>query len=257
MRTNPVKHRLAEGGVAVGTMVFELRNPAMPAICAAAGADFVIIDQEATGCTMETVATLMAAARGSDIVPLIRVPTAKPHLLSRPLDVGAAGLMVPMVESREQAEAIVSATKYPPEGRRGAIAGLAASAYVPEHDLPGALQSANEETLLIAQIESGPGVEHVEEIAAVDGIDVLWLGHLDLTVSLGIPGDYAHPRFTEAVQRIAAAAAAHGKAAASKVGTLEEGRHRLEQGFRCLSYGDDVRLVREGLRAGVTALRDG
>jgi 2-keto-3-deoxy-L-rhamnonate aldolase RhmA len=255
MRPNLVKRQLAEGGTAVGTMVFEFRSPSIPAICAAAGADFVLFDQEATGCSIETVAMLMAACRGLDTVPLVRVPTAQPHLLTRPLDVGAAGLMIPMVESRAQAEAIVAATKYPPQGSRGVISGLAASAYAGGEDIPSALRSANEETLLIAQIESGAGVERVEEIAAVDGIDVLWLGHLDLTVSLGVPGQFDHPDFTGAVERILAAARASGKAAAAKVGSVTEARQRLEQGFRCISYGDDVRLFREGLRAGVDAVR--
>lgn len=162
-----------------------------------------------------------------------------------------------MVESRAQAEAIVAASKYPPEGNRGAISGLAASGYVPEQDIPAALRSANEETLLIAQIESGPGVEQVEAIAAVDGIDVLWLGHLDLTVSRGIPGEYDNPLFVESVQRIVAAAEAAGKAAATKVGSVDEARRRVDEGFRCIGFGDDVRLFREGLRAGVDAVRGG
>lgn len=251
MRTNTLKQKLATGGTAVGTMVFEFRTPAMPAICAAAGADFVLFDQEATGCSIETLATLMAAARGVDIVPLVRVPTTQPHLLSRPLDIGAAGLMIPMVESRAQAQAIVAATKFPPEGNRGVISGLAVSDYAAGEDIPTALRSANSETLLIAQIESGAGVDQVEEIAAVDGIDVLWLGHLDLTVSLGVPGEFDNPIFTAAVERILAVARASGKAAAAKVGSVTEARERLEQGFRCISYGDDVRLFRDGLRAGV------
>lgn len=257
MRTNELKRRLAEGGTAVGTMVFEFRTPAMPAVCAAAGADFVIFDQEATGCSIETLATLMAASRGIDTAALVRVPTAQPHLLSRPLDVGAAGIMVPTVESRAQAEAIVAATKYPPDGNRGVISGLAVSDYIGGEDITTALRSANEETLLIAQIESGAGVQSVEDIAAVDGIDVLWLGHLDLTVSLGVPGQFDSPMFTGAVERILAAARANGKTAAAKVGSVAEARARLAQGFRCISYGDDVRLFREGLRAGVESVRGG
>lgn len=257
MRTNATKRRLAEGGTAVGTMVFEFRTPAMPAVCAAAGADFVVFDQEATGCTMETLATLMAAARGADTTPVVRVPATEPHLLTRPLDVGAAGLMIPTVESVDQAERIVDATKYPPRGNRGVIAGLAAADYAADEDVRESLRSANEETLLIAQIETAPGAENVEDIAAVDGVDVLWLGHLDLTVSLGTPGEYDDPRFVKAVERTVTAAKAHGKAAAAKVATVADGHHRLDQGFRCLSFGDDVRLLRNGLAAGVAELGAG
>lgn len=253
MRANAMKEKLATGETAVGTMVFEFRTPGMAAICAAAGADFVLFDQEATGCTMETVAMLMATARGSETVALVRVPAADSHLLSRPLDVGAAGIMVPMVESGAQAAAIIRATKYPPLGNRGVIAGLAVAGYAAGEDIGVALRSANDETLLIAQIESGPGVEHVEEIAATDGIDVLWLGHLDLTVSLGIPGQFQHPSFVTAVDRIVEAAHASGKVAAAKVGSPDEARQRIDQGFRCICYGDDVRLFRDALRAGVTS----
>lgn len=257
MRANPMRQVLGDGGTVVGTMVFEFRTPAMPLICAAAGADFVVFDQEATGCTMETLATLMAVAHDSSTMPFVRVPATERHLLTRPLDVGAAGLMVPTVESGDQAKEIVDATKYPPRGTRGVIGGLAGAGYSAREDIRETLRSANEETMVLAQIESAAGVEHVEEIAAVDGIDVLWLGHLDLTVSMGIPGEYDHPSFTEAVERIISAAKANGKAAATKVGTVEQGRRSLDQGFRCIAFGDDVRLFRDGLRAGVEGLRAG
>lgn len=254
MRTNRMKRALADGGGAVGTMVFEFRTPGMAAVCAAAGADFVLFDQEATGCSIEAVATLMATARGVDIVPLVRVPARQAHLLSRPLDVGAMGVMVPMVESGVQAAAVVDATKYPPLGNRGVVSGLAAEDFVAGGDVTAAMAQANAETLLVAQIESGAGVEHVEQIAAVPGIDVLWIGHLDLSVSLGIPGRYDHPDFAAAVARVLAAARAAGKAAAVKVGTVEEARQRRREGFSCICYADDVRLVRDGLRAAVEAL---
>ncbi|MBA2316343.1 MAG: aldolase [Euzebyales bacterium] len=255
MPTTTLKRRLLDGGIVVGTMVFEFRTPGVAAVCAAAGADFVLFDQEATGCSVETLGMLMATARGVDTVPLVRVPATQPHLLSGPLDVGAGGLMVPMVESRAQAEAIVDAAKYPPLGNRGVIAGLAAAGYRAPDDIGATLAEANTDKLLIAQIESGAGVERVEEIAAVDGIDVLWLGHLDLTVSLGIPGQFDHPAFTDAVSRIVAAARAAGKPAAAKVGGVEEARRRIDQGFSCICYGDDVKLLRDGLRAGVDAVR--
>lgn len=255
MRPNPVKATLANGGCPVGTMVFEFFTPGMSAVCAAAGADFVVFDQEATGCSIEKVATLMATARGLDIVGLVRVPSGLPHLLARPLDVGASGLMVPMVESAAQAAAIVDATKYPPWGNRGVISGLANDDFAGGADVAAGMQSANAETLLIAQIESAAGVERVEQIAAVPGVDVLWIGHLDLTVSLGIPGRYDHPDFTAAVARVLAAAHAAGKAAAVKVGSVDEGRRRMADGFRCICYGDDVRLLRDGLGSAVAALR--
>src|SRR5947209_4815100 len=101
MRTNQVKRTLQRGGIAIGTMVFEFRTPGIARIAAAAGAEFVIFDMEHTGWSDETIGMLVATARGSDLVPMARVPATQYHLLSRPLDVGAMGLMLPMVESEE------------------------------------------------------------------------------------------------------------------------------------------------------------
>src|SRR5918999_5300419 len=119
MRENKVKRTLREGGVALGTMVFEFASTGIARIAAAAGAEFVIFDMEHTGWSVETVRMLFATARAADIVPMVRVPATQYHLLSRPLDVGAMGLMVPMVETGEQAALIARSAKYPPEGARG------------------------------------------------------------------------------------------------------------------------------------------
>jgi 2-keto-3-deoxy-L-rhamnonate aldolase RhmA len=134
----------------------------------------------------------MASSRAADLIPMVRIPATEYHLIARPLDVGAMGLMVPMVESAEQAWAIVDSAKYPPLGRRGAAFGMAHDDYS-GGDISEKMASANDEVLLIAQIETARGVENLDAIAAVDGIDVLWIGHFDLTNSLGIPGQFSHP----------------------------------------------------------------
>ena len=174
MRENAVKAKLAQGGTSLGTMVFEFNTSGMGRIMAAAGAEFVIYDTEHTGWGIETVRMLMATSRAADLVPLVRVPAAQYHLLANPLDAGAMGLMIPMVESEEQAQLIARSVKYPPEGRRGAAFNVAHDDYGLE---PGTaiekMQRANREVLIIAQIETAPGVENVEKIAAVPGIDIL------------------------------------------------------------------------------------
>src|SRR6476661_8130969 len=124
MRTNTVKATLREGGIALGTMVFEFNTVGIGRIAAAAGAESILYDMEHTGWSIETIRTLMATTRAADIVPMVRVPATQYHLLSRPLDVGAMGLMAPMVESEEQARLIVNSAKYPPAGRRGAAFGV-------------------------------------------------------------------------------------------------------------------------------------
>lgn len=255
MRTNSVKKKLREGDRAVGTLIMEFATSGIARITAAAGADFVLFDMEHTGWSIETIRLLLATARGADVVPLVRVPATEYHFLARVLDTGAMGLMVPMVESAEQAALIVQSTKYPPLGKRGAAFGVAHDDYQPG-DTVAKMRSANEETLLIAQIETARGIDSVEAIAAVEGIDVLWIGHNDLTNSLGIAGQFDHPRYREAVARVLDAAKRHGKAAGFMATGIELGRSLVDQGFRMVAYGGDIGIYQQGLREGIVALRD-
>jgi 2-keto-3-deoxy-L-rhamnonate aldolase RhmA len=254
MRVNKAKRALQAGGVALGSMVFEFATTGIARIAAAAGADFLIFDLEHTGWSVETVRQLMATARAADLAPLVRVPATQAHFLSRPLDAGALGLMVPMVESAEQARQIVRAAKYPPEGRRGAAFGIAHDDYV-SGDVVEVMRGANAEQLLIAQIETAAGVEQVEAIAAVDGIDVLWIGHFDLTNSLGIPAQFDHPAYRGAVERVLTAAQARSKAAGFMVASPEEGAALIARGFRCLAYWGDLWIYGQALRQGLDRMR--
>ncbi|OGG56308.1 MAG: aldolase, partial [Candidatus Handelsmanbacteria bacterium RIFCSPLOWO2_12_FULL_64_10] len=211
-----------------------------------------VFDMEHTGWSVETIRALMATSQG--LVPMARVPATEYHFLARVLDVGAMGLMVPMVQTAEQARLIVQSTKYPPAGRRGAAFGVAHDDYL-DGDVVAKMRSANEETLLIAQIETAQGVENADEIAAVDGIDCLWIGHFDLTNSLGIPAQFTHPDYRRAVDRVLDACRRHGKAPGFMVASPEEGRAALAQGFRCIAYWGDLWLYRQALSEGIRALR--
>src|SRR5262245_45261538 len=239
MRANTVKRTLLSGGVALGTMVFEFNSTGIGRLAALAGAEFVVYDMEHTGWGTETVRTLMATTRCAPVVPMVRVPATQYHFLARALDVGAMGVMVPMVESAEQARLIVQSAKYPPEGRRGAAFGVAHDDYQ-GGDAVAKMRAANAEVLLIAQIETARGLEHLEAIAAVDGLDVLWVGHNDLTNSMGIPGQFDHPRYHEAVARVQDAAHRHGKVTGFMAPTVEQGRALLAQEVRILAYGGDI-----------------
>lgn len=253
MRANPVKRALRDGGVAVGTFVFEFATTGIARLAAGAGAEFVVFDLEHTGWSLETLRVLFASAV-PPLVPIVRVPATEYHFIARALDLGAMGIMVPMVESAEQARRIVQAAKYPPIGRRGAAFGVAHDDYR-GGDILATIASANAEGLLIAQIETAEGVRHAEEIAAVDGIDVLWVGHFDLTNSMGIPGQFDHPDFLRAVRDVAAAAEAAGKAAGFMCTDVAAGRALHEQGFRILAYGGDLWLYQQALREGIAGLK--
>ncbi len=256
MRTNPVKQTLAQGGTAVGTMAFEFCTPGLTRLAANAGADFIIYDMEHTGWSIETVRNLIASGDGAPIVPFVRVPATQYHFIARVLDVGAMGIMVPMVGDAAQAEMIVQSAKYPPLGQRGAAFHMAHDGYA-GGDVLEKMRSANDEVVLIAQIENRSGLENVERIAAVDGIDILWIGQFDLSNFLGIPGQFTHPTFLDAIKRVTEACQRYGKTAAFMVPSVEEGLERMRQGFRCVAYWGDLWIYQQGLREGVAALKDG
>ena len=256
MRENPVKRTLAAGGVAIGTMVFEFASSGVARIAAEAGAEFVVFDMEHTGWSIETIRTLMATAGGANMVPAVRAPATAYHLLSRPLDVGAMGLMVPMVESEAQAREIVRAAKYPPLGGRGAAFGIAHDDYA-GGDVAAKMEAANREGLVFAQVETAQGIEAAAAIAAVEGVDLLWIGQFDLSVSLGVPAQFEHPTFLRAVDRVLEACARHGKTPGMMVTDVASGQALLAQGFRCLAYSGDLWIYGEALRRGIAGLREG
>jgi 2-dehydro-3-deoxyglucarate aldolase/4-hydroxy-2-oxoheptanedioate aldolase len=255
MRENRVKRTLAEGGTSLGTMVFEFDTPGIGRIAAEAGAEFVVYDMEHTGWTTETIRRLMATTRASEIVPMVRVPATQYHFIAQVLDAGALGVMVPMVETAEQAEDIVRFAKYPPVGRRGAAFTVAHDDYT-GGDVTAKIESANREVLLLPQIETVLGLENVDAIAAIEGIDVLWIGHFDLTASMGIPAQFDHPDFHAAVDKVVEACRRHGKVAGIMAGDVQTGRTWLERGFRALAYWGDLWIYCAALRQGLAALRD-
>lgn len=255
MMDNPIRAALRDGGVAVGTMVMEFTVPAIGRIAAAGGAEFVLFDMEHTGLSTERFAMLAGGCLGAGVAPVVRVPSAEYQLLARPLEVGAMGLMLPCVERPAQVEAAVRLTKYPPMGRRGTAFGIAHDGYV-RGDVAETMRRANEQNLLIAQIESPEGVEQADAIAAVPGVDVLWVGHNDLTTSMGIPGQFEHPDYVAALRTVAEACRRNGKVAGFRPDSVAQAKELLDLGYRCLAYLSDVALYRNVLREGITAIRD-
>ncbi len=223
-------------------MVFEFFTPGIARICANAGAEFVLYCMEHTGAGFETLKPQFSLCRALCIVPLVRVPATEYHLVARALDVGALGVMVPLVDTPEQAERIVSFTRYPPQGRRGAAFGFAHDDYQ-GGDVLQKIRAIHQRTLVVCMIETSAGLENVEAIAAVPGVDVIWLGHFDLTNFLGIPGDFSHPMYRDAVKRIADAARKHGKAAGYMAASEDLGREYLGHGYRMIATGTDQGLL--------------
>jgi len=247
MPKKTLRRRMAGGDPVHGVMVFEAFTPGVAKIAELAGAEFVLYDLEHTGLSLETLRMLVATCRGLGVTPLCRVPRGEYHLLAPALDVGAHGVMIPMVESAGQARAIVDSTRYPPAGRRGAAFGFAHDDY-DTGDVKAKIRRLNDRTIVIAQIETERGLENVEEIAAVKGIDVLWVGHFDLTNFLGIPADFSHPRYLQAIRRIVAAAKAHDKGLGFMAGDARSFKAYGKMGFNVLAAGTDQSILMRGWR---------
>jgi len=254
MRPNHVKQKLQAGGTSLGAFMFEFATTGIGRLAAEAGAEFAVYDMEHTGWSVETIRMLIATTRATQMMPLVRIPTTEYDFIARILDMGAMGIMIPMCESGGQAEKLAMSARYPPHGRRGAAFTIAHDDYT-GGDIVEKIQSANREVLLIAQIETVAGLNQVDAIAAAEGIDVLWIGHFDLSNSLGIPGQFQHPKFQDAVATVLAACRRHQKAAGFMASDIATGKALLNQGFRMLAYGGDLWLYQSALREGLTALQ--
>jgi 2-keto-3-deoxy-L-rhamnonate aldolase RhmA len=255
MRPNPVRSALLAGGTAFGTMAFEFFTPGLSAVLARAGADFVILDMEHSGISIETIKGQIAASHGAGIVPMVRVPGCHYHLVAPVLDAGAMGIMVPMMETRAQAESLAAWCRYRPEGVRGLAFNMAHDEYA-GGDVTRKMAEANARTLAIALVETADGIKNVDAIAAVPGIDVVWLGHYDLTNSMGITGQFDHPQFLAAVGHLVEACRRHGKAPGFLVTDTAAAVTWLGRGFRCLGYGTDISLMQTALASGIAGLRE-
>lgn len=253
MRENPVKRAIVAGGVSIGTMVCEFATTNVARVAGQAGAEFVLYDLEHSGFGLERMRDVLTATNAAGVVPIVRAPDAVYDQVARLLDLGALAVMIPACESAEEARQFAAAGLFPPAGKRGF--GLLYSDVWEQDGLAATIAKANEETLLIAQIETATGVDAVEEIAAVDGIDALWIGQFDLSVSLDAPGVFDSERYLEAFDAVLSAAAKHGKAVGMVCGSVDEGRQALAQGVRALAYSFDVWLYGEALEAGITQLR--
>jgi 2-keto-3-deoxy-L-rhamnonate aldolase RhmA len=243
---NRFRQRLREGEVVFGQMVLELFTSGVGPMLAAAGMDFVIFDMEHGRCDISLLAEMIASCRGSQIIPMARVPDVSFAPLSRVLDLGARGVMVPRVETRAQAEEVVRQSKYAPVGKRGVALGVA-------HDLYQAggadfFAQSNEDIAVILLLETAKAFDNLDEIVSVPGIDVAWMGHYDLTVSMGIPAQFENPRFLTAMDALVASCRKHGVAPGFLPASPEAAVHWIGKGFRAISLGSDVGVFLDAMR---------
>jgi 2-dehydro-3-deoxyglucarate aldolase/4-hydroxy-2-oxoheptanedioate aldolase len=256
MKPNLLRTALAEGRPAVGHMLLEFGSRGIAKIVEASGLDFVLIDMEHSGLDFGAVADLLAWFKATPVTPIVRVPSIQYHFIARVMDAGAMGVMAPNVRTAEQAREVVGAMRFAPEGFRGLGLGTAHNDYVVP-PVPAYLAEANQQNVAICQIESTLALENLEAIAAAPGVDILFIGHFDLTQSMGIVGEFENPRFLEAIHRVATTANARGKVAGIQPGTVVQARQAISMGYRVISMGHDTAVYGNALRGMVDELRNG
>lgn len=250
-----MKNRFLEkfkaGEQSLGTFTHLLSAPAVEAL-ARAGLDYVIIDIEHSPIGAEHAAELVATASGAGIAPFVRVDEMSRSPILKMLDVGAAGLIVPQLESVEQARRLVGWAKFAPVGNRG---------YCPSRDggwgldenykdgMSGYMDWANRNTLLIPQCETAGCLEHIEEIVAIDGVDGIFIGPFDLSIALGIPGQFSDPRHIAAVERVRLACKSAGKPCIMFCGNGEAAAGYFRQGFESVTVSLDISIMIDAVRA--------
>ncbi|MGC2199899.1 MAG: aldolase/citrate lyase family protein [Stellaceae bacterium] len=253
---NHMKKKLAAGDLVLCMNLRLARTVDIAMVAKAGGYDALYVDMEHSPYSIETTATICAAALGIGITPLVRVPSHEAHWSSRVLDGGAQGVIVPHVNNRGEAEAVVRNCRFPPLGGRS-VMGLGPALGYRAQPLGEINDRLNAETALIVMLETAEGIENARAIAAVPGIDVLLIGSGDLTTDYGIPGQVDHPRLREAYERVAEACRTHGRVLG--VGGI---RHNvalqgelIRLGARFVIAGTDVNYVLAGARQDTEALR--
>ncbi len=242
---NPLRDRLlTHREVAWGTWVSSSSLTVVDAL-RSLDLSWVMIDTEHAPVNPETLAAAIALLAAGGPTPLVRVGTVDPYPIKQALDAGARGVLAPLVASADEARRCVSFAKYPPVGVRGAAA-AAASRYGLE--LSAYLREANDRTIVGVQIETREALDHVEEIASVPGVDLLFVGPQDLTLHLGLGDQRTHPRVREAMAQVVRACEAHGKVPGTLVVSREEKRAATDLGFRFISLASDLRFLLEGGR---------
>ena len=240
-----MKASLKRGEVLIGTFVLEFGGSAIATLLASAGADFIIADLEHSSFSIETMGRIIRGARGANLPCIVRVPSLERHFVSRVLDAGATGVMIPRVESGEDLEKIRNWTQYAPQGDRGVAFGIGHTDYgdFTKLDTREYVRRANEEILSIGQIETVKAVENLDDILAIGGLDVIFIGPYDLSTSMGISGELEHPLLLEAIKRVIALTQQHNVPLGCYVNDFESGKQWLKHGVQLIACGNDAFLL--------------
>lgn len=250
---NSIKRALQAGQAVIGTMVTEVRQPSVMQLLANAGFDFVIIDNEHGAFNIETIANLCQAGQQLGLTPLVRVPDLTYAYLAQSLDSGAQGIMLPRVTTVAQVQEAVQIMKYPPEGLRGCAFARGHTGFK-SGPVAETIAAANRETLLIVQVETRQAVDDLEEIAAVPGVDVILVGPTDLSISLGVPGEFEHPQMQTAIKKVISVCQEQGVTPAIHMNVMELALAWAQQGMRLISFSSEAGLMVKAGREAISTL---
>jgi 2-dehydro-3-deoxyglucarate aldolase/4-hydroxy-2-oxoheptanedioate aldolase len=205
---------------------------------------------------MRTVAGILQYARHTDLTGIVRVPKLDYSFVSRILDSGAEGVWIPHLDTEEQARQLVSFAKYPPQGKRGAaVPAFRMREFRQAPNAAAFFKDANEQVLVIAQIESAEAVDNIAAIVAVEGIDVAVMGTMDLSLDIGYPGQRTHPEVRKLVQRVVDACQERGCASGTHLGAIDELRYWIGQGMRMITYSYETSMLMEKGSEALKALK--
>jgi len=247
---NPLKEKLRRGEAVIGTFV-GLGHPDVTEWLSRLGFDWLLLDAEHGPLSFETLQVMMQSMNGSGCIPIVRPQWNDPVVIKRILDIGAYGVLIPWVNTREEAELAVKACRYPPEGIRG-FGPRRAAMFDPEY-----FKTANEEILVAVQIETDKALENLDEILSVEGVDACYIGPWDLScnLGLGVPPPWDDPRYKGALKRVLRAAEEHGKPAGMFT-TPETIDWAVEMGFTFNTVGDADSFLIWGAREALRRARE-
>ena len=253
---NIAKKKLRAGELVLCMAVNQMRSAEVPMIAARCGFDAIFLDLEHSATSLETAASICVGALTAGITPIARVPSHNPFHAARILDAGAQGVMVPHVENADEARAIVRHLRFPPMGMRSAYSTGPSLGYraIGQSEINVFL---NDQELVIAMLETPQACERADEIAAVDGIDMVHIGALDVSNVMGVPAQYNDPRMRALFENVARACKAHGKSmgVGGARGDREMQRYLIDLGVRYLTTGSDVGYLMAAGKADLDAIR--
>jgi 2-keto-3-deoxy-L-rhamnonate aldolase RhmA len=244
MRTNLVKEALKRGEMQLGTGFWQLRSPEVPKLLRAAGFDWAFVDCEHGNFDLETVQDLCRVSALVGFTPLIRVGDLQYSLVARSLDCGAQGIVFPRVESVELLERAVSWTKFPPVGIRGYGLGHPHIDYG-KHTFEEIIGHFNEHVMVVLQIETKRAFEMRDELISVKGVDAVMVGPADLSISLGVPGDFQNPRMVDAMEKIVETCVKHGVAPGTQTRSVELAKFWKARGMKFLGCNNELGMLYE------------